>query len=94
MAPEAHSLRELDRDRRRAAGGSQAVPRVAFTKREAAAALGISVDSFERYVQHELRVVRCGRLRLFPVNELERWIAENAERPLEGWQRGRLASGD
>jgi excisionase family DNA binding protein len=84
MAPQADSVNGFRRDGPRSASRSEPVPRVAFTKREAAAALGISIDSFERYVQHELRVVRCGRLRLFPVNELERWIAENAERPLEG----------
>jgi hypothetical protein len=54
------------------------VRRVTFTKREAAAALGISVDSFERHVQPELRVIRRGRMRLVPVHELERWAAENA----------------
>jgi hypothetical protein len=55
-----------------------AVPRVTLTKREAAAALGISVDSFERHVQPDLRVVRRGRMRLIPLRELERWAADNA----------------
>ncbi len=68
------------------------VQRVVLTKREAADALGISIDSFERHFQHELRVVRRGRLRLFPVDELERWISENAERPLERWEARGLAS--
>ena len=54
------------------------VPRVTLTKPEAAAALGISVDSFERHVQPELRVIRRGRIRLVPMRELERWAAENA----------------
>ena len=57
--------------------------RLSVSKPEAAACLGISIDSFERCVQPQLRVIRRGRLRLFPVLELERWIAENAERPLE-----------
>lgn len=56
---------------------------IALTKAEAAAALSMSVDSFERYVQADLRVIRRGRLRLFPVAELERWANENAERTLE-----------
>jgi hypothetical protein len=55
-----------------------AVPRVALTKPEAAAALGISVDSFERHVQAELRVIRRGRMRLIPLRELERWATDNA----------------
>jgi hypothetical protein len=54
------------------------VPRVTLTKSEAAVALGISVDSFERHVQPDLRVIRRGRMRLVPVRELERWAAENA----------------
>jgi excisionase family DNA binding protein len=61
------------------------VPRLLLTKEEAAAALGMSVDSFERYVMPQLRAVRKGRLRLFPIAELERWVAENLARsPAEG----------
>jgi hypothetical protein len=70
---------------------SRKAPRLSLNKQEAAVCLGLSVDSFERYVQPELRVIRRGRLRLFPVIELERWIAENAERPLERWERNGFA---
>ncbi len=56
----------------------RAVLRVTLTRSEAAAALGISVDSFERHVQPELRLIRRGRMRLIPVSELERWVAKNA----------------
>ncbi|MGH7129898.1 MAG: hypothetical protein ACREIV_15110 [Planctomycetaceae bacterium] len=58
-------------------------PRLALTKREAAAALGMSVDSFERHVQPELRVVRRGRLRLFALAEIERWLRENGAKTIE-----------
>ena len=58
------------------------IPRVALTREEAAAALGISLDSFERHVQPELRLIRRGRLRLVPVHELERWADGAAERTL------------
>ena len=54
--------------------------RLALSKADAAAALDISVNSFERHVQPDLRVVRRGKLRLFPVAELERWLRENSER--------------
>ncbi len=57
---------------------------IALSKPDAAAALGMSVDSFERYVMADVRCVRRGRLRLFPVAELERWANENAERLLAG----------
>jgi excisionase family DNA binding protein len=62
---------------------ASSTPRLALTRSEAAAAVGVSLDSFERHIQHELRVVRRGRLRLIPVAELERWLRENAARTLE-----------
>jgi excisionase family DNA binding protein len=57
--------------------------RLALTRAEAAASLGVSLDSFERYIQGDLRLVRRGRLRLVPVAELERWLDWNAARTLE-----------
>ena len=56
------------------------IPRLALSREEAAAALGMSLNSFERHVQPTIRLVRLGRMRLVPVSELERWLAENAER--------------
>ena len=55
------------------------LPRFALSKTEAAASLGMSVDSFERYVQPHLKVLPAGRLRLFSVRELQRWVAEREE---------------
>jgi excisionase family DNA binding protein len=54
------------------------IPRVALTREEAAAALGISLAHFRRHVQPDLRLVRSGGCRLIPVAELERWAQENA----------------
>jgi hypothetical protein len=45
----------------------------------AAEMLSMSLDSFERYVQPNVRVVRRGRLRLIPTAELQRRASENAE---------------
>jgi len=58
--------------------------RLALTRAEAAAALGISLDSFERHVQPEVKLVRRGRLRLVAVSELQRWLGEQQEHVLEG----------
>jgi hypothetical protein len=58
------------------------VPSLCLTKTEAAEALAMSVDSFERYVYAELKVIRRGRLVLIPLRELERWADENAEATL------------
>ena len=54
------------------------VPRVALTRDEAAAALGIGLDSFERYVQPHVRMIRWGRMRLVPVAELQRFADQAA----------------
>lgn len=58
------------------------IPRVALKREEAAASLGIGLDSFERHVQPELRLIRRGRLVLVPVTELARWADSAAERTL------------
>jgi hypothetical protein len=50
------------------------VPRLAFNQQEAAAALGISVDHFERHVKADLPVVYSGSLRLYPRQGLEQWL--------------------
>lgn len=57
--------------------------RLALTRAEAAEALGMSLDSFERHVQSELRIVRRGKLRLVPLREIERWLDENAARVMD-----------
>lgn len=64
-------------------GGLAPIPRVALTRKEAAEALSMSLTSFEQYVQPELRIVRRGRLRIVATRELERWMADNAERLFE-----------
>jgi hypothetical protein len=56
----------------------QPVPRLLLSRKEAAAALGVSVDTFERRVQPLIKLVPCGQLLLVPVKELERWCDEHA----------------
>jgi len=75
------ALRAIDDQRVREPGA--AFGRLALSKQEAAGALGVSVDFLEEHVMHELRVVRCGRRRLIPVRELERWLEQHASRVLE-----------
>lgn len=55
------------------------VPRFALTRQEAADSLGMSVDTFDRYVRDQLRVVRTASLRLYPTTELADWVERNAE---------------
>ena len=54
------------------------VPRFTLTRREAAAALGVSLNHFERRVQPDLKVVPSGQLVLIPVSELERWVQRHS----------------
>lgn len=51
-----------------------------MTRSEAARSLGVSVDFFDQHVAHEVRSVRRGRKRLYPVEDLRRWLDESAER--------------
>jgi hypothetical protein len=56
--------------------------RETLSREEAAAKLGVSIDTFERYVLPELRVVPAGRRQLIPAGELEQWVKRNARRAL------------
>jgi hypothetical protein len=64
--------------RRRSQRPIAAVERILYTREEAATALGMSVDTFERRVQPFIRVVPCGALVQVPPEELRRWARENA----------------
>lgn len=55
---------------------------LSLSRAEAAEALGISLRHFEEHVQPHIRLVYLGRRRLVPVSELERFLAENARRPV------------
>jgi excisionase family DNA binding protein len=57
--------------------------RLALSVDEAAAALGVSRDYFDKHVIHELRVIRIGRRILVPTSELGRWIERSASRILD-----------
>jgi len=55
---------------------------LAVSREQAAALLQISVDTFERRVLPDLRVVQVGRRQLVPVRELEDWVTAKAARAL------------
>lgn len=59
------------------------VPRITLTPKEAAEALGVGLTTFKTKIAPELRVIRRGSVRLYPVTELERWASRNAERVLD-----------
>jgi hypothetical protein len=48
--------------------------RYAFSRQEAAARLGVSVEFFEQHVAPEIRSIRRGRRLLVPATELVYWL--------------------
>jgi hypothetical protein len=59
------------------------VPRVALTREEAAASLGIGLTTFKQRVQPHLRLVRIGTVVMVPLTELQRFLDNHAERLIE-----------
>jgi hypothetical protein len=59
------------------------VQRLAYNREEAAASLGVGLTTFKTKIAPELRVVRDGKVRLYAVKELERWLERRGERVLE-----------
>lgn len=59
------------------------VYRLALRKPEVAAALGVSDETFDRYIRPTLPVVRVGTVRLYPVAALAAWLEESAAVPLD-----------
>ena len=66
-----------------AAGVTPDIARLAYSPAEASASLGVSRDFFDEHIAPELRCVRRGRRKLFPVKELDRWLGSSAARSLE-----------
>lgn len=65
------------------ASQTRAVPRIALSPDEAAAALGVSRDYLDEHVAPELRWVRRGRRKFVAVRELEAWLDRAAARTVE-----------
>jgi hypothetical protein len=59
------------------------LPVLAMSIEEARAAIGISWDLWNEYVAPEVKIVRLGRKKLVPVAELQRFLAEHAERAFD-----------
>jgi hypothetical protein len=54
------------------------VPTLALKRRQAAQAVSLGVDAFDQYVKPYVRCVYVGSDRLYPVEELSRWLDEKA----------------
>jgi hypothetical protein len=60
------------------------VPRLALRPEEAAVAIGMSPDAFAEHVKPHLRPTLVGSMRLYRIEELERFLAEQE---VEGGRR-------
>jgi hypothetical protein len=63
------------------------VGRLALRKAEAVEALGVSDETFDRYIRPSLPVVRCGSVRLYPVSALQAWLEDQAMAPIDEIER-------
>jgi hypothetical protein len=52
---------------------------LAYKAEEAAAALSVSVSTFERYIRPHVPCVYLGRCRIYPVPGLATWLENNSE---------------
>lgn len=66
---------------------------LAYRIEDAAAALGVSVDTFERHVKPHVRCVRLGTVRLYPVSALQAWLEQTATSPTDELARRRQRVG-
>ena len=73
-----------DRSREEILRANPRLPIIALPLDEAAASLGMSLKSFDRYVRPHVRLIRRAGKLLVPVTELERWADRSAEEVLEG----------
>jgi len=70
-------------DRYRVVRVEDGAPCLAVQHKDAPGVLDMGKASFEKYVVREVRCVRLGSMRLYPVAELERWPERHAVRVLE-----------
>lgn len=59
------------------------VPRLALRKPDAAAACGLSDESFDRYVRPYVPVVRLGAVTVWPVADLVAFLEERGQAPVD-----------
>jgi hypothetical protein len=60
---------------------------LALRREDAAKALGVSDETFDRHVRPSLPVVRLGSVRVYPVAALEAWLLDHADTPMAELER-------
>lgn len=59
------------------------VERLALRKEEAARALGVSDETFDKYIRAHVPVLYAGSVRLYPVKELREYLSREASSPID-----------
>jgi hypothetical protein len=54
------------------------VPALALRRAQAAAAVGVSLETFDAHVRPHVSLVRVGTVEVYPVDELRLWLEKNA----------------
>lgn len=80
---------EVPQDPARARAREVAGVCLSLRREAAAAAVGVSEETFDKYLRPSLPVVRLGSVRVYPVAALERWLLENADAPTDELERSR-----
>jgi hypothetical protein len=62
---------------------SNTIPRLALSVGEACESLGCGWDFWSAHIAPEVRIVRVGAKKMVPVVEIERWLADHAEKALD-----------
>jgi len=60
-----------------------AVPALALRRAQAAAALGMSVDTFDQHVRPYVPAARIGGVVVYRTADLDSWLAEQATSPID-----------
>jgi hypothetical protein len=69
------------------AGPKRTIPSLALNVGETCEALGVSHETWVRYIAPDVKIVRVGRRKLIAVSELQRWLDVHGERMLDRFNR-------
>jgi hypothetical protein len=61
-----------------------AVPALALRRAEAAAACGVSLETFDQHIRPHIAAVQVGGVVTYPVAELQRFLVEHAGSAYDG----------
>lgn len=67
------------------------MPALALRRAEAAAALGVSLETFDQRIRPHVEAVRVGTVTIYPVAELQRFLAGQPDGQYDGHTHEKVA---